>query len=112
MFPIALNYASCILPRRILTGSIGWIVGFGSAGSALFPFMAGAITSKKGIQNLQPLSVIFYYFQFASFINSFCIHVLYFKKKANCDDGKYDCVVGIGSTRATAGRLILTGMIL
>ena len=55
MFPITMNYASCILPRRILTGSIGWIAGFGSAGSALFPFITGALTSKEGIKSLQPL---------------------------------------------------------
>jgi fucose permease len=55
MYPIAMNYASLILPRRILTDSIGWISGFGQAGSALFPFITGAITSKKGIQSLQPL---------------------------------------------------------
>ena len=55
MFPIAMNYASRILPRRSLTGSIGWIVGFGSAGSAAIPFITGVISSKKGIQSLQPL---------------------------------------------------------
>ena len=55
MFPIAMNYASCILPRRILTGSIGWIAGFGSAGSAVVPFVTGAITSKTGIKILQPV---------------------------------------------------------
>ena len=70
LYPIVMNYASYILPRRILTGSIGWIAGFGSAGIALVPFMAGAITSKKGIQSLQPLWVFFFFFQvqFATFI--------------------------------------------
>ena len=68
MYPIAMNYASRILPRRILTGSIGWITGFGQAGSALFPFVAGAITSKEGISSLQPLCV-FFFFQFASLGN-------------------------------------------
>jgi MFS family permease len=62
MFPIAMNYTACILPRRILTGSIGWIAGFGSAGSALFPFVAGAISSKKGINSLQ-----IFFFQFGLF---------------------------------------------
>ena len=36
-------------------GSIGWIAGFGQAGSALLPFMTGAIASKTGISSLQPL---------------------------------------------------------
>ena len=56
MLPIALNYASCILPRRILIGSISWVAGFVSAGGALFPFVAGAIISKEGVgSSLQPL---------------------------------------------------------
>ena len=66
MFPMTMNYASCILPRRILTGSIGWIAGFSSGGIA-FPFIAGAITSKVGIESLQPLWVFFFQIQFAFF---------------------------------------------
>ncbi|KAF8813139.1 MFS general substrate transporter [Phlegmacium glaucopus] len=57
MYPIAMNHASHILPRWILTGSIGWIAGLGQAGSALLPFMTGAIASKRGIKSLQPLLV-------------------------------------------------------
>jgi fucose permease len=57
MYPIAMNYTSLILPRRILTGSIGWIVGFGATGAAVIPFITGVISSKKGIQSLQPLWV-------------------------------------------------------
>ncbi|KAF8155522.1 MFS general substrate transporter [Crassisporium funariophilum] len=57
MYPIAMNQASRILPRWILTGSIGWIAGFGQAGSAVLPFMTGAIASRHGINSLQPLLV-------------------------------------------------------
>ncbi|KAF8903921.1 MFS general substrate transporter [Gymnopilus junonius] len=57
MYPIVMNQSSRILPRWILTGSIGWIAGFGQAGSALFPFLTGAISAKKGIKSLQPLLV-------------------------------------------------------
>ncbi|KIM47167.1 hypothetical protein M413DRAFT_16581 [Hebeloma cylindrosporum] len=57
MYPIAMNQASRILPRGILTGSIGWIAGFGQAGSAVLPFMTGAIATKHGIKSLQPLLV-------------------------------------------------------
>ena len=57
MYPIAMNQASRTLPRWILTGSIGWIAGFGQAGSAVLPFMTGAIAGKHGIQSLQPLYV-------------------------------------------------------
>ncbi|TFK38015.1 major facilitator superfamily domain-containing protein [Crucibulum laeve] len=57
MYPIAMNQASRILPGWLLTGSIGWIAGFGQAGSAVLPFMTGAISSKHGIKSLQPLVV-------------------------------------------------------
>ncbi|GLB45227.1 putative MFS general substrate transporter [Lyophyllum shimeji] len=57
MYPIVMNHAGRVLPRWILTGSIGWIAGFGTAGGALVPFMTGAISSKFGIRSLQPLLV-------------------------------------------------------
>ncbi|EKM75157.1 hypothetical protein AGABI1DRAFT_123344 [Agaricus bisporus var. burnettii JB137-S8] len=57
MFPIAMIHAGRILPKWLLTGSIGWIAGFGSAGSAAVPFLTGAISSKHGIQSLQPLLI-------------------------------------------------------
>ncbi|KAF9528584.1 major facilitator superfamily domain-containing protein [Crepidotus variabilis] len=57
MYPIAMNQASRVLPRWILTGSIGWIGGFGQAGSALLPFITGAISSARGIVSLQPLLI-------------------------------------------------------
>ena len=57
MFPIVMNQSSRILPPWILTGAVGWIAGFGSAGSALLPFLTGAIADKHGIQSLHPLYV-------------------------------------------------------
>ncbi|KAI6043917.1 major facilitator superfamily domain-containing protein, partial [Pisolithus marmoratus] len=57
MYPIAMNHAGRVLPRWLLTVSIGWIAGCGQAGSALLPFMTGAIASKSGIGALQPLLV-------------------------------------------------------
>ncbi|KAJ8516259.1 hypothetical protein ONZ45_g6401 [Pleurotus djamor] len=56
-YPIAMNHAGRILPRWLLTGSIGWIAGFGQAGSAVLPFMTGALASKFGITSLQPLLI-------------------------------------------------------
>lgn len=55
MFPIAMNQSARILPPWILTGSIGWIAGFGQAGSALFPFIAGAVAQNHGIKTLHPM---------------------------------------------------------
>ncbi|KXN81657.1 Bypass of stop codon protein 6 [Leucoagaricus sp. SymC.cos] len=57
MYPIAMNHAGRVLPKWLLTGSIGWIAGFGQAGSAAFPFITGAISSKHGIRSLQPLLI-------------------------------------------------------
>ncbi|KAI6019796.1 MFS general substrate transporter [Pisolithus orientalis] len=39
MYPIAMNHAGRVLPRWLLTGSIGWIAGSGQAGSALLSFV-------------------------------------------------------------------------
>ena len=54
-YPIAMNHAGRVLPRWLLTGAIGWIAGFGQAGSAALPFITGAMASKVGISSLQPL---------------------------------------------------------
>ncbi|KAG7448141.1 MFS general substrate transporter [Guyanagaster necrorhizus] len=57
MYPIVMNHSSRILPPWLLTGCIGWIAGFGQAGTALFPFITGAMASSVGISSLQPLLV-------------------------------------------------------
>jgi len=57
IYPITMNVAGRTLPKWILTGAIGWIAGFGQAGSAALPFMTGAIANKAGIESLQPLHV-------------------------------------------------------
>jgi len=38
-----------------MLGAIGLIAGVGQAGSALIPFMAGAIAQHSGIKSLQPV---------------------------------------------------------
>ncbi|KAJ6627844.1 major facilitator superfamily domain-containing protein [Mycena sp. CBHHK59/15] len=57
MYPIAMNHAGRVLPRWLLPGSIGWIAGFGQAGSAILPFITGALASKTGIRSLQPFLI-------------------------------------------------------
>ncbi|QRW04844.1 major facilitator superfamily transporter [Ceratobasidium sp. AG-Ba] len=54
-YPIAMNVTGEIVPKWILTGSIGWIASFGQAGSAVFPFMTGALAQKHGVKVLQPV---------------------------------------------------------
>ncbi|KDQ58464.1 hypothetical protein JAAARDRAFT_669074 [Jaapia argillacea MUCL 33604] len=58
MYPILANHATKILPAWLLTSSMGWIAGFGQAGSALFPFTSGILAAKYGIGSLQPLVVV------------------------------------------------------
>lgn len=57
VYPIVMNHSARILPHWLLTGSIGWIAGFGQAGSAFLPFLTGVIAGKAGIWALQPLYV-------------------------------------------------------
>lgn len=57
MYPITMNRAGHVIPQWMLTGSVGWIAGFGQAGSAVLPFMTGALSSRFGIKSLQPLLV-------------------------------------------------------
>ncbi|KAI4520809.1 MFS general substrate transporter [Schizophyllum commune Loenen D] len=56
-YPIAMNQAARILPAWLLTPSIGWIAGFGQAGSAVLPFITGALAQSTGIGSLQPFLV-------------------------------------------------------
>ncbi|KAI4520802.1 MFS general substrate transporter [Schizophyllum commune Loenen D] len=56
-FPIAMNQAGRILPAWLLTPSIGWIAGVSQAGSAVLPFITGALAQSKGIGSLQPFLV-------------------------------------------------------
>lgn len=55
IYPIVMNHSGRILPPWLLTGCIGWIAGFGQAGSALWPFLTGVLAQKEGIKSLQPL---------------------------------------------------------
>ncbi|KAF9555665.1 MFS general substrate transporter [Agrocybe pediades] len=57
MFPLIMDQATRIIPRFILTGSIGWISGIAQTGSALLPFITGAVAEKHGISSLQPLLI-------------------------------------------------------
>ena len=50
-----MNHTAKILPRCLLTGSIGYIAGVGQAGSAVLPFLTGLLASRFGITSLQPL---------------------------------------------------------
>ncbi|KAF8524366.1 MFS general substrate transporter [Hysterangium stoloniferum] len=57
MYPSVMNHTGKILPRWLLTGAIGWIAGLGVAGSAVLPFMTGALANHFGIVSLQPIII-------------------------------------------------------
>ncbi|KAH8829757.1 MFS general substrate transporter [Flagelloscypha sp. PMI_526] len=54
-YPIAMTHASKVLPSWLLNNAVAWIGGFGQIRSAVLPFMTGTMSSKFGIQSLQPL---------------------------------------------------------
>ncbi|KAF9479394.1 MFS general substrate transporter [Pholiota conissans] len=55
MYPIAISHTARIVPRSLITGTIGWITAAGAAGSALLPFLTGTVAGKLGVGALQPL---------------------------------------------------------
>ncbi|KII87582.1 hypothetical protein PLICRDRAFT_112364 [Plicaturopsis crispa FD-325 SS-3] len=57
IYPIMMNQSGRVLPQWLLTGAIGYIAGFGQAGSAVLPFITGALASSVGIKSLQPFLV-------------------------------------------------------
>ncbi|EJU05957.1 MFS general substrate transporter [Dacryopinax primogenitus] len=56
-YPWVVGTGQRLFPAWLLTGCIGWIASFGQAGSAVFPFLTGALAQKYGIQVLQPVLV-------------------------------------------------------
>jgi len=56
-YPLVMNVTSAVIPRRILTGSIGWIASIGQTGSAIFPFILAITAEHYGVQVLQPLLI-------------------------------------------------------
>ncbi|KAF8630980.1 hypothetical protein AX15_002703 [Amanita polypyramis BW_CC] len=58
MYPIAMAHSGKILPRWLVVASIGFIAGLGQSGSAILPFVTGAIAGKWGIKSLQPFLVV------------------------------------------------------
>ncbi|KAF9047600.1 MFS general substrate transporter [Panaeolus papilionaceus] len=58
LYPIIMNHTGRVLPRALVTGAIGWVAACGAAGSALLPFLTGAMASQYGIISLQPLLVV------------------------------------------------------
>ncbi|KAH8822989.1 MFS general substrate transporter [Flagelloscypha sp. PMI_526] len=54
-YPIAMNHAARVIPPEILTGCIGVIAAISFSGTAVFPFLNGALTQRYGPGCLNPL---------------------------------------------------------
>ncbi|WVQ76819.1 hypothetical protein IAR50_006493 [Cryptococcus sp. DSM 104548] len=59
MYPLAMNVVTEVMPGDLQGGTIGWIASLGQAGSAIMPFITGAIAQKYGVWIVQPLSTAF-----------------------------------------------------
>ncbi|KAF8556296.1 hypothetical protein OG21DRAFT_1495672 [Imleria badia] len=57
MYPIAMNHCGRVFPRKLLPAQSAGLLDPVRQGLALVPFMAGAVTSKAGIETLQPVLV-------------------------------------------------------
>ncbi|EUC57321.1 MFS general substrate transporter [Rhizoctonia solani AG-3 Rhs1AP] len=57
MYPISMNILGVIVPKWLLTGSMGWVASIGQVGGALFPFLTGTLIQKHGVHVLQPILV-------------------------------------------------------
>lgn len=55
MYPIMMRQTGEVLPRSLLQGAIAWISSMGVTGSAVLPFITGALANRFGIGSLQPL---------------------------------------------------------
>lgn len=58
MFPLVVEHSRKVFPPFLLNGCIGWILGIGTSGSAVLPFITGLMASRFGIGSLQPLYVL------------------------------------------------------
>ena len=58
IYPIVMIITGRLVPHWLMSGAIGWIAGLGQAGTAVVPFMTGAMASKFGVMSLQPLYVL------------------------------------------------------
>ncbi|KAK9321845.1 major facilitator superfamily domain-containing protein [Lipomyces orientalis] len=57
VFPTVMIALTKLLPKRLHVAGIGFAAAFGGAGSAVFPFITGAMAESKGVWVLQPLVV-------------------------------------------------------
>lgn len=57
MYPIVMMVIVAIIPQELQGGAIGLVASLGQVGSAMLPFITGAISQHTGVWVLQPLMV-------------------------------------------------------
>ncbi|KAJ7135831.1 major facilitator superfamily domain-containing protein [Mycena epipterygia] len=55
IYPLALNRATHLFPKHLLTATMSWMAAMATVGGAVVPFVVGAISSKTGIKSLEPV---------------------------------------------------------
>lgn len=55
IYPLALNRATHLFPKHLITAAMSWMAAMSTVGGALVPFVVGAISSKAGIKSLEPV---------------------------------------------------------
>ncbi|WVQ97850.1 hypothetical protein IAU59_004965 [Kwoniella sp. CBS 9459] len=101
MYPIVMNVIVDMIPPEIQGGTIGWCASLGQAGSAILPFVTGAISEKYGVWVLQPLTVAL---MGASIIIWFFVtRASHTFQKMQLEQHESACSAGSGSNGAEAG---------
>ncbi|GAA6028830.1 hypothetical protein JCM8097_007415 [Rhodosporidiobolus ruineniae] len=60
LYPIVISVVSKVLPRRLHASVIAFIAAFGQTGSAIFPFITGALAQKFSPIALQPVMIVLF----------------------------------------------------
>ncbi|KAK4046948.1 hypothetical protein OIV83_005739 [Microbotryomycetes sp. JL201] len=63
IYPVTMSVCTKILPRSMHASGIGFIAAFGQVGSALFPFITGALAQRFSPAVLQPVMVVLFSIQ-------------------------------------------------
>jgi fucose permease len=58
IFPTTIAVMSRLVPGRVLPSSIGFMTSAGSAGAALFPWLAGNVAERAGLWALMPYVMV------------------------------------------------------
>jgi fucose permease len=67
-YPICMSLCTKVLPRSLHASGIGFIASLGQTGSALFPFITGALAQRFNPGVLQPVMIVLFGVQMAIWV--------------------------------------------